>query len=60
MKTTEEMQHHEVVFELARHAHPSHYHAVIDTFPTRALKALLAYYRTQKDAPEAGRPRHHE
>lgn len=46
MKKTQEMNRTELVYELARHAHPSWYHSLLD-WPTHQLRALLAYYREE-------------
>ena len=34
----------EVIFELAKHAHPQHYHSLLQ-WKTKPLRHLLAYYK---------------
>jgi hypothetical protein len=46
MKKTKEMNRTELVYELARHAHPSWYHSLLE-WRTGQLRSLLAYYRSE-------------
>lgn len=46
MPTVDAMNRTEVIFELARHAHPTWYHSLLN-WPTYWLKALLSYYRNE-------------
>lgn len=50
MKNVHEMDRTEVILELARHAHPTWYHSLLE-WRTEQLKALLVYYREGGDFP---------
>lgn len=43
-----EMNRTEVIYMLARYAHPSWYHSLLDR-STEMLKALLTYYLAEQD-----------
>ena len=50
MQNVHEMSRHQVLTELARHAHPSWYQSLVE-WQTPQLKALLVYYREGGDFP---------
>jgi hypothetical protein len=50
MKNTKEMNRTELVYELAKHAHPTWYGSLLG-WKTSALRALVAHYRGELTVP---------
>lgn len=53
MTQTKDMNRPEIINELARHAHPTWYHSLLD-WETHQLRELLAYYRGELKALPTG------
>lgn len=51
---TKEMNRPQIIWELARYAHPTWYHSLLE-WPTEQLRGLLAYYRDESKVLPAGR-----